>query len=142
MRPLPDFLVIGAQKSGTTSFFHYIAQHPKIFDHKAKELHFFDLHYGRGAAWYRSQFPLLASVKKDSLVGEATPYYLCHPHAPKRIHGLVPDVKLIVLLRDPVDRAISHYFHEVKKGRETLSIDEAMMARTENNSACRSRGIT
>jgi hypothetical protein len=126
VRPLPDFLVVGAQKSGTTSLFHYIQQHPQVLENRSKEIHFFDKYFYEGVAWYRSHFPIYAKIGTKSLVGEATPYYLCHPHSPRRIHELLPDVRMIAVLRNPAERAISHYFHEVKKGREKLSILEAL----------------
>jgi hypothetical protein len=125
LRPLPNFLVIGAQKSGTTSLFHYICQHPQVFENNYKEIHFFDLHYQLGENWYRAHFPLAGRFLPNRCIGEATPYYLCHPHAPSRIATLLPRVQLIVILRNPVERAISHYFHEKKKGREELPILEA-----------------
>ncbi len=131
LRPLPNFLVIGAQKSGTTSLFHYICQHPQVFTNNYKEIHFFDLHYQLGANWYRSHFPLGGRLLPRRYIGEATPYYFCHPHAPRRIAALLPTVKLIVILRNPVERAISHYFHEKKKGREQLSLLEALQQEEE-----------
>ena len=130
-RPLPNFLIIGAQKAGTTSLFHYICQHPQVFTNNIKEIHFFDRHYQLSANWYRSHFPLAGRLRPGSCMGEATPYYLCHPHAPGRIAALLPKVKLIAVLRNPVERAISHYFHEKKKGREHLSILEAMQQEEE-----------
>jgi hypothetical protein len=84
-RVLPDFLIIGAMRSGTTSLFSYLLQHPHISGSYEKETHYFDWNYWRGEGWYRSNFPLKYSVKTGTLVGEATPYYIFHPHAPKRI---------------------------------------------------------
>ena len=130
-RPLPNFLIIGAQKAGTTSLFHYICQHPQIFTNNIKEIHFFDRHHQLGAKWYSSHFPLAGRLLSNRRMGEATPYYLCHPHAPGRIAALLPQVKLIAVLRNPVERAISHYFHEKKKGREQLPILEAMQREEE-----------
>lgn len=132
-RPLPNFIIIGAQKAGTTSLFHYICQHPQVFANNSKEIHFFDRHHQLGANWYRSHFPLAGRLQpgRRSRMGEATPYYLCHPHAPGRIAALLPKVKLIAVLRHPVERAISHYFHEKKKGREHLPILEAMQREEE-----------
>ena len=126
VRPLPHFIIIGAQKAGTTSLFHYLSQHPQVLENKSKEIHFFDKFYDKGPNWYRCHFPLLGRVRPKCRLGEATPYYFCHPHAPRRIHELIPDVKLIVVLRNPTDRAISHYFHELKKGRENLPLFEAL----------------
>ncbi|CAK8724919.1 hypothetical protein KKHLCK_15360 [Candidatus Electrothrix laxa] len=135
LRPLPNFLVIGAQKAGTTSLFHYICQHPDVFVNKSKEIHFFDRYCDFGTYWYRSHFPLLGNFLPNCRIGEATPYYFCHPHAPCCIFELLPTAKLIVILRDPVERAISHYFHEVKKGREKLPILEALQREEERCAA-------
>jgi hypothetical protein len=127
-RSLPSFVIIGAQRCGTTSLYHYLAQHPQIIPSRTREVHYFDRHYEKGELWYRSHFPLQSQVRCNVATGESTPYCLCHPHAARRIRETVPDAKLIVLLRDPTDRAISHYFHEVKKGREELPIMQALMA--------------
>ena len=127
-RSLPHFLIIGAQKSGTTSLFSYLEQHSQILTSLWKEVHFFDLNYDKGASWYRSHFPVALRVRPGSRVGEASPYYLCHPHSPGRIHDLLPEVRLIAILRNPTERAISHYFHEVKNGREPLPIMKALQA--------------
>lgn len=106
---LPHFLIIGAMKCGTTSLYRYLIQHPNIIPAKKKEIHFFDNQYDKGVSWYRSQFPLLLNPKVNFITGEASPYYLFHPHAAKRIYETMPQVKLIALLRNPVDRAYSHY---------------------------------
>lgn len=125
-RPLPDFIIIGAQKSGTTSLFDYLLQHPDIKGSFCKEVHFFTKNYERGESWYRARFPVKKTGTRKFLYGEATPYYICHPHVPKRIHQLVPDIKLIAVLRNPTDRAISHYFHVYRKKREPLPLMEAL----------------
>jgi sulfotransferase family protein len=124
-RPLPDFLVLGAQKAGTTALYAYLRWHPGITGPSWKEVSFFDRHWWRGEAWYRGQFPLRAG---ERLVGEASPSYLFHPLAPERARSLVPDAKLVALLRDPVDRAYSQYQHEVALGREPLSFEDALAA--------------
>jgi hypothetical protein len=124
-RPLPDFLVIGTQKAGTTALYAYLRWHPAITGPSWKEVSFFDRHWWRGEAWYRGQFPLRRSGR---LVGEASPSYLFHPLAPERARAVVPDAKLIALLRDPVDRAYSQYQHEVALGREALSFEDALAA--------------
>jgi hypothetical protein len=124
-RGLPDFLVIGAQKAGTTALYAYLRWHPAIAGPFWKEVSFFDRHWTRGEAWYRGQFPLRTEGK---LVGEASPSYVFHPLAPERVFSLVPDVKLIVLLREPGDRAHSQYQHTVALGREPLSFEEALAA--------------
>jgi hypothetical protein len=120
-RGLPDAIIIGAQKSGTTSLFRYLEQHVQIAGSEPKEVHYFDNHYDLGTLWYRSHFP----YKTDSILLESSPYYLCYPHAAKRIYDLLPNVKLIAILRNPTDRAISHYFHQVRAGAEKLPILEA-----------------
>ena len=127
-RDLPDFLVIGAQKAGTTALYAYLRWHPAIDGPFWKEVSFFDRHWTRGEAWYRGQFPLRTSGK---LVGEASPSYVFHPLAPERVLSLVPGVKLVVLLREPGDRAYSQYQHAVALGRETLSFEDALAAEDE-----------
>jgi hypothetical protein len=129
--PLPDFIVIGAQKSGTTSLFGYLQQHPQIAECLVKEVHFFDNAYHRGERWYRAHFAPVDRRGAPRAVGEASAYYLCHPHAPRRIHELLPGAKLIAILRNPTERAISHYFHEVRKKRESLPILDALRAEEE-----------
>jgi hypothetical protein len=132
LHALPDFLIIGAQRSGTTSLYNYLVDHPAIAPASEKELHFFDLHFGRGLAWYRSQFPPRpAPGRLRWMTGEATPYYVFHPLAPQRIAALLPHVKLILLLRNPIDRAYSHYNSAVKRGIETLSFEDALAQETQ-----------
>lgn len=127
IRSLPNVIMIGAQKSGTTSLFKYLEQHPHIEVSKTKEVHYFDNYYHKGALWYRSHFP----IKRNSCIMEASPSYLFYPHAPKRIHTLLPDVKLIAILRNPTERAISSYFHQVRAGTEKLPIFEALKSEEE-----------
>ncbi len=132
MRTLPDFLIIGAQKSGTSFLYQLLAQHPRVKPAFVKEVHYFDLNFGKGNNWYRSNFPLQMRNTRTYITGEASPYYLFHPHAAKRASMVVPDAKLIILLRNPVDRAYSHYQHQVKRvtgeARETLTFEEAIEA--------------
>jgi hypothetical protein len=136
-RTLPDFLVIGAQKSGTTTLYDYIVQHPDVRAALTKEVHFFDDNFQRGAGWYRSNFPVGAAPLGTTnrwQTGEASPYYLLHPLAPRRAAQVLPHAKLLVTLRHPVDRAYSHYQHERAKGTEPLTFAEAIeqeSARTE-----------
>lgn len=124
----PSFLGIGTQKGGTTTLQHLLAQHPQVFLPAAKELQFFSLHYGRGVAWYAEQFSAAGS---HQCCGEITPYYLFHPMAPQRIAGLLPRVKLVVLLRDPVERCLSQYFHSCRLGLELLPLEAALAAEPE-----------
>jgi hypothetical protein len=132
IRIMPDFIIIGPARCGTTSLYHYLIKHPGIFPSFSKEVHFFDLNFDRGIAWYRAHFPTFLYRyyveeirKEDFMTGEASPYYICYPHAPKRIFGIIPQVKLITLLRNPVDRAYSHYYRNVRRGLETLSFEDA-----------------
>ena len=129
-RPLPDFLILGAQKAGTTALYAYLRRHPAITGPSWKEVSYFDRHYARGEAWYRGNFPNRLRAR-DRLVGEASPSYLFHPLGPERVQALVPDARLVALVRNPVDRALSHYHHEVALGREPLSFEEALEAEEE-----------
>lgn len=125
-RGLPGLLIIGAQKGGTTSLFNYLVQHPDVLPPFGKELHYFDLHYRRGVRWYRSRFPYARRLERGALTLDASPYYLAHPQVPPRAAELLPSVRLVALLRNPVDRALSHHQHEVRGGREKLPFAEAI----------------
>jgi hypothetical protein len=139
-RPLPDFIILGTKRGGTTTLYRSLLGHPWVVPlvpaaQRIKGVHFFDRNFARGTDWYRSHFPstaYAASVRAirghPILSGEASPYYLLHPLAPERAASVAPDARLIVLLRDPVDRAFSHYRDEVKLGHETLSFDAALDA--------------
>lgn len=125
----PDFIILGAMKCGTTSLYHYITKHTQIYPAEKKEIHFFDEKFHRGVYWYKSHFPCIAkAVHGRCITGEASPYYLYHPLAADRIHRTFPEVKLIVLLRNPIRRAISHYWHMVNTGRERLGMEKAFGA--------------
>jgi hypothetical protein len=126
LRGLPTSLVIGAQRGGTTSLFNYLAQHPDVLPPLGKEIHYFDYFYHRGIRYYRGRFPYLRQLQGGRQTLDATPYYMMHPLAPERAARLLPQVKLIAMLRDPVARALSHYQHEVRGGRESLSFAEAI----------------
>jgi hypothetical protein len=136
-RKLPDFIIAGAQKSGTTSLFAYLCEHPLVTPPLTKEMSFFDNQFHRGLRWYRSHFPRDPQFGTDSqiqtptLTGESTAYYLFHPHAAARISKILPGVKLIILLRNPVDRAYSHYQLNLRRGNETLSFEGAIAAEKE-----------
>jgi len=132
---LPDFIIVGAQKAGTTSLHAYLMKHPQVKPPVTKEVHYFDTHYHRGDAWYRSFFPSLSHDAADGaprmITGEASPYYFYHPAVPARVASTVPTAKLIALLREPVSRAYSHYQMEHRKGLEDLSFEEAIEAEAE-----------
>ncbi|ERT08304.1 sulfotransferase domain protein [Lyngbya aestuarii BL J] len=118
-------MILGTQKGGTNSLYNYLCQHPQIISAVQKEIHFFSLHYQKGIDWYHTQFP--TSADGNLLwTGEGTPYYLFHPGVPERVYQHFPHMKFIVLLRNPVDRAISHYYWEVNLGYEMLSLEEAI----------------
>ncbi|OOZ39334.1 hypothetical protein BOW53_12185 [Solemya pervernicosa gill symbiont] len=121
-------------KSGTTSLYQYLIQHPQIKRAQRKEVHYFNSGrinagdtYKLGEKWYRSHFPLRMEMR-GKICGEATPMYLLYPHVPARIHQTKPDTKLILLLRNSTERAISHYFHEINRDCEVLPIMEALEA--------------
>jgi len=122
VRALPDFLILGAQKAGTTALYAYLRWHPQITGPSFKEVSFFDRHYARGERWYRAHLP----IRRGGIVGEASPSYLFHPLAPERVARMLPNARLIALLREPVGRAFSHYQHEVALGRESLSFEDAV----------------
>lgn len=133
LRLLPDFIIIGAQRGGTTSLYYYLTSYPGIAQALMKEVHFFDDHFEEGTSWYQAQFPtrLQRSYVERArgqrfLTGESSPYYLFYPPAPKRIKALIPTVKLIVLLRNPVERAYSHHWLATLEGNETLPFAEAI----------------
>ena len=134
LRALPDFVIIGTGKAGTTSLYSLVAQHPEIVPAIKKEINYFQLHYGLDSPWYRSHFPTRASrffsrvSGRNLLTGEASISYLFYPLAPGRMKKIMPDVKLIVILRNPVDRAYSHYQMKVRNKIEPLSFEEAIEA--------------
>jgi hypothetical protein len=117
-RMLPDFIIIGAARSGTTSLYNYLVQHPQILPAFKKEIHFFDYKFSRGLRWYRLHFPLKWSDHKRKITGEASAYYMFHPLVPERMAHILPDVRLICLLRHPVNRALSSYYNQVRLGLE------------------------
>lgn len=149
-RLLPDFLIIGAQRAGTTSLYRYLVQHPAVLPVVlTKGVHYFDTAFEKGVLWYRAHFPLEAHAALLARrlgvavkTGEGSPYYVFHPLAAERIARTVPDVKLILLLRDPVERAYSHYQHEVARGFEHLPLREALEAEEERLAGERERMMT
>jgi hypothetical protein len=137
---LPDFVIIGAQKGGTSFLYYLLTRHPLVEPAARKELHFFDKpeRFANGAGWYRRCFP--QSGWKDgrrSITGEASPSYLFDPLVAKRMAEVVPQARLIALLRNPIDRAYSHYQMQVKRGTEPRPFEEAI----EQHPSYVSRGI-
>jgi hypothetical protein len=126
---LPNFLVIGAMKAGTTSLFHYLRTHPGIHMSPLKEVDFFaeEGNWSRGPDWYRKQFA--SAPPEATALGEASTVYSKYPHyrgVPGRIAGLIPEARVIYVVRDPIQRIRSHYQHRVAVGAETAPIDEAV----------------
>jgi len=122
IRP-PEFLIIGTERGGTTSLHTYLMENQKIARALRKEIHYFDQNYNKGWTWYLSHFP---NRKNDIISGEASPHYYFFQEAAARIANDLPNVKIIVLLRNPIDRAYSHYQHEVANGYEKLSFKNAI----------------
>jgi hypothetical protein len=121
---LPDVVIVGAMKGGTTSLFSYLAQHPEIHGSIRKEVHYFDRHFKRGNTWYRKHF----TRRGDGVVLEATPDYMFHKSSLDRIRTVLPNAKLIIVLRDPVRRAYSHYHHSRTKGTESRTFQQSVRA--------------
>ena len=125
MDRFPDFLILGAQKAGTTSLAGWLSAHPRCWIAPEKEVHYFDLGYENGDDWYRSRFQ---NAPSTSCAGEATPYYLFHPGCAARITAALPEVRLIAILRNPVERAISGYMHAARASMEPLELGAALDA--------------
>jgi len=130
---LPDFIILGAEKGGTSSLYRYLIQHPFINSSVTKEINYFNKYYDRGLNWYRVCFPFKFHKffaknlqKKNFLTGEASVRYFDHPHAPERIKQLIPNVKFIILLRNPIDRAYSQHSMVVRGGNEKLTFEQAI----------------
>jgi hypothetical protein len=112
-----------------------LSKHPDVLSPTEKEVHYFDLNFARGPEWYRAHFPRRSAPSTGGsdrgptrLALEASPYYLFHPAVPERLQSLLPDAKFIVMLRNPVDRAYSHYWHEYERGFERLPLRAALAA--------------
>ena len=140
-RMLPTFLISGAQRCGTTSMYKTLTGHPQVLPavlHKG--VHYFDTNYGRGPSWYRGHFPTRVAARRAApangrvITGESSPYYMFHPMAGRRIAADLPDAQLIILLRDPVERAYSAFTHESARGFEhepferALALEESRLA--------------
>lgn len=141
-RPLPDYLIIGAKKGGTSSLTNWLIQHPdhlRMFPtfQPLKSAHFFDISFHKGVDWYRGHFPTerVRQQHPGAIVGEASPYYMFHPAASERARAVVPDAKVIAVLRNPVSRAYSNYWDRVSAGTETLPTFEAAVEAEETRLA-------
>ena len=127
---LPDFIVVGTQKGGTTELYDQLALHPQVEPSFAKEVHYFDANFSKGLDWYTAFFPSVRTTGSNSaahlITGEASPCYVFHPDVARRVSVTIPQVKLILMLRNPIDRAYSHYHHEVRLGYETATFEDAI----------------
>lgn len=149
LRMTPGYLIVGAKRAGTTSLYNTLVGHPQVLPAVwHKEVHYFDNAYHRGQRWYRGHFPTrgrAALVRRRTglaaITGEATPYYMWHPMAPQRIAADLPGVRLIVLIRDPVQRAHSEHAHSVSMGWETESFERALELEPERLAGERERLI-
>ncbi len=134
-RVLPEFLIIGAAKSATTTLYAYLEQSPHVAWSLRKEAFFFNQTFHWGLNWYRAFFPLRSQVRRQARriggqvqTGEGSPDYLFHPHVARRVKDTLPDVKLVAILRNPIDRAYSFYKHQIMRTNEPLTFEEAIDA--------------
>ena len=149
-RMSPDFLIVGAKRCGTTSMYRTLTGHPQVLSAVLhKEVHYFDTGYQHGPRWYQAHFPTKAKAGvvqrrtgHPAVTGEATPYYMWHPLAPGRIAADLPDVRLVVLLRDPVQRAYSEHAHGVSAGVEDQPFEAALELEEERLAGEEARLIT
>ncbi|WP_028644875.1 sulfotransferase [Nocardioides sp. URHA0020] len=149
-RALPSLLIIGGQRCGTTSLYKALAQQPHLFRPVwRKGVHYFDVSYERGSDWYRSHFPYESTVARaaarhhtEALCFESSPYYMFHPAAAHRIRSTLPGVRVVVLVRDPVERAYSAHAHELARGFETLPFEAALAAEDDRLSGEEERMVT
>jgi len=133
-RQLPSFILVGAQRAGTTSLFRALSSHPLV--HSAnfhKGVNYFDLNYDQEFSWYQGHFPRSTYLRRhsrgvpgDPVTFEASGYYMFHPCAPQRIARHLPEVRVLAMLRDPVERAYSAWKHELARGFETESFERAL----------------
>ena len=136
-RALPNMLIVGGQRCGTTTLYKALSEHPSFLGpNLRKGVHYFDLNFDESVDWYRAHFPTKSAVESVQhrtgdpvVVGESSPYYMWHPLAPDRIARTLPGVRVVVLLRDPVERAYSAHAHELARGFETEPFERRARAR-------------
>lgn len=121
--PLPDFLIVGPQKCATTWLYDCLYEHPEVLMPETDSVHYFDIFYEEGEKWYSDYF---SDYDGERVIGEETPTYIRDEMAPKRIAETLPDVKLIFTLRNPIDRAFSHWWHEKSKGKHSFEFSEVL----------------
>ena len=135
---LPNFIIIGAMKSGTTSLYNYICDHPSVISAEYDEIGYFDTNYHLGLNWYRSLFPTkkqlesLEQKEGQGITGEDTPFYFWNEEAANRIKDVLPNVKLIIILRNPISRAYSEYHDKIQSGRVTKSFENYIQGELED----------
>lgn len=122
---LPNFVIVGAARSGSTSLYRHLRAHPEVFLPRRKELHYFDKHWNDGLDWYRSHY---AEASGQPALGDATPTYMYKAQAVERMAATLPDARLVAILRNPVDRAYSHYWMNRSQWKEKLSFEAALAA--------------
>jgi len=141
-RAEPSFIIVGAQRCGTTSMYKTLCQHPGVLPavlHKG--VHYFDTNFQRGRGWYLAHFPTTADLNRHeyggqpAITGESSPYYMFHPHGAARIAATLPSVRVLVMVRDPIERAYSAHTHESARGFEDLPFDEAIEQEEERTGA-------
>lgn len=142
---MPNFLIIGAMKSGTTALYYYLEQHPQIYMSPVKEPNFFcvggqESSDSEAVTRIGAYQHLFKGVSDEKAIGEASHCYLYEPEAVARIQQYVPDAKLVAILRNPVDRAYSHFLHMVRNGTEPLT-DFAQAIRKEETGALQTRSF-
>lgn len=120
---LPDFVIVGTMKGGSSALTRGVGNHPDVFIADGKELHFFDEHFDRGLDWYEACFE---AATEGQVIGEATPRYMNDPLVVDRMLATLPEGKFIAILRNPVDRAYSHYWHNQRRGREKRGFEAAI----------------
>ena len=138
---LPNFIIVGAPKAGTTSLYHYLSEHPEVFMSEPKEVNFFSRKEIEAQGLYYADFKakdmesyeqLFDGVKHEKAVGEGSVSYLFYPNTPQKIKDVLPDVKIIILLRDPVERAFSHYLMDLRLGLVDMSLESIVSGEVNN----------
>jgi Sulfotransferase domain len=124
IQKLPTFLILGAQKCGTTSLYSYLSQHPEVYMSVPKETNFFNIHYEQGLEYYWNTF--FSGWDDQKAIGESSPPYFFLPYIPHRLAEAIPGVRMVVILRDPVQRAFSHWWMNTNFGLESLSFKNAI----------------
>lgn len=126
-RMLPGFMIAGTKRGGSSSLYQWICAHPAVTPSRTvKGTRYFDVNYPRGWAWFRSRFD--TAQPGPRLTGDASPYCMFHPLAPARLAEALPGIKIIIALREPVERAFSHHQYETARGYEELTFEQAVDA--------------